>query len=202
MTKQAYLTKIRRYRMKKKAVELKGGRCQRCGWSGNISAFHFHHRDPNQKEFGISSSTTNWEKYWSEAEKCDLLCANCHSIEHSDYTDPTFLSDVETYSGRVLEKTDHVWKNQNPLATKTEKTCDFCQRVFVPRTISQKFCSIECRSISSRRCIRPTSAELHELLRTANVNQISKKYGVTFNTVKKWIASSCSSTVEQPTDNR
>ena len=83
MTKQAYFTKIRRYRIKKKAVDLMGGKCQWCGWTGNIGGLQFHHRDPDTKTFGLSNSTTtNWEKFWKEAQKCDLVCANCHRKIH------------------------------------------------------------------------------------------------------------------------
>jgi hypothetical protein len=79
-------TKIRRYRMKKKAVEYLGCTCKRCGWYGDLSGFDFHHlRD---KEFNINASTLSklkWEVIRSELDKCELLCALCHREEHSDY---------------------------------------------------------------------------------------------------------------------
>lgn len=62
---------------KTELVNYKGGKCDMCGieWDGtNECIFDFHHRDPELKEFALSS---NWTKY-----KCDLLCSNCHRLIH------------------------------------------------------------------------------------------------------------------------
>lgn len=66
--------------MIEKAVALKGGKCQICGYNRCIAALEFHHVDPTQKSFGIRSNgnTMSWEKMCAELEKCVLLCANCH----------------------------------------------------------------------------------------------------------------------------
>lgn len=70
----------RRQKVKQKAVEYLGGKCQRCEYDTCIEALEFHHRDPSTKEFGISSGghTRSWERVQKELDKCDLLCANCH----------------------------------------------------------------------------------------------------------------------------
>lgn len=74
----------RRKKMKSMAVEYKGGKCQRCGYSKSLSALTFHHLDPNEKDFGISARgyTRSWEKVRIELDKCIMLCANCHAEEH------------------------------------------------------------------------------------------------------------------------
>lgn len=78
--------KISEYRrnLKLKAVEYKGGKCQHCGYSKSVSALEFHHIDPNEKDFGISTkgSTRSFEKIKLELDKCIMLCANCHREEH------------------------------------------------------------------------------------------------------------------------
>ena len=83
-------TKIRRYKNKKKAIKLLGGKC-RCGYAfdgKNIAAFEFHHRDPNEKDFKIGQcANKSWKVLLEELKKCDLLCSNCHNIEHSNITD-------------------------------------------------------------------------------------------------------------------
>jgi DNA-binding CsgD family transcriptional regulator len=56
--------------------------CERCGYDKNIAALEFHHEDPNEKDFLISGKFYNLEKAVKEAEKCLLLCANCHREEH------------------------------------------------------------------------------------------------------------------------
>ena len=70
--------------VKKRLIELHGGKCQRCGYNKSLRALEFHHRNPKDKIFGISQSdrVRSWEEYVSEAEKCELLCANCHAEEH------------------------------------------------------------------------------------------------------------------------
>lgn len=65
-------------------IALKGGKCK-CDYDENIAALTFHHRDPKQKKFGLdmhSLSNRSWESILEEAEKCDLLCANCHIDVH------------------------------------------------------------------------------------------------------------------------
>jgi hypothetical protein len=48
--------------------------------------FQFHHIIPADKLFGINARTLinySWGKIKSEAQKCDILCANCHFIHHN-----------------------------------------------------------------------------------------------------------------------
>lgn len=79
-----YYVDRRRKRLKKMAVEYKGGKCEQCGYSKSATALQFHHLDPSQKDFGIASSgyTRAWEKIRAELDKCVMLCANCHAEEH------------------------------------------------------------------------------------------------------------------------
>ena len=72
----------RRLTNKKILVEYKGGECQRCGYNKCISALEFHHLDPSTKEFGLTGNTNGIERQKKEADKCILLCANCHREEH------------------------------------------------------------------------------------------------------------------------
>ena len=77
---QRKLTKI-------KAVELKGGKCIRCGYNKCIAALVFHHRNPDEKDkdtYKVKESlwVRPWEFILQEIEKCDLLCANCHHEIH------------------------------------------------------------------------------------------------------------------------
>lgn len=92
------VTRIRRYRTKKRAVEFLGGKCVKCGWSGNIAAFEFHHNG-SDKDFNIGSANNkSWKIVESELLKCELLCSNCHRIEHSKYDkDVLFMKAVNDY---------------------------------------------------------------------------------------------------------
>jgi hypothetical protein len=58
--------------------------CNRC-----LIADHrvlvFHHKDPSKKEFEIgirASGGMSKERILKEIKKCEVLCANCHQIDH------------------------------------------------------------------------------------------------------------------------
>lgn len=56
-----------------------GGRCALCGYDRCIINLHFHHVDPAQKSFRLSSHVgRSIAAFREEAKKCVLLCANCH----------------------------------------------------------------------------------------------------------------------------
>jgi hypothetical protein len=83
------VTRLRRLRLKIKSVEYLGGKCVKCGYYKNIAALTFHHTEPNDKDFNISSHkhSKSWFEITKELDKCVILCANCHHIEHSKYDD-------------------------------------------------------------------------------------------------------------------
>lgn len=94
---------IRSYKRKIALIELSGGGCQRCGYNKNISALHFHHRNPNEKLFQLDSrklSNTKWDIILEEHSKCDLLCGNCHSEEHNPEMD---INNVKKIINKKLE---------------------------------------------------------------------------------------------------
>ena len=74
---------ILRNSMKKQAIKLLGGKCCICGYNKCIDALEFHHKDPTKKEFKLGSGNTmSWKEYKKEAQKCMLLCSNCHKEIH------------------------------------------------------------------------------------------------------------------------
>ena len=76
--------------MKQKCVDYKGGKCSVCGYDKYIGALDFHHLDPSEKEFAISSikqtSFDNNPKIKQELDKCILVCKNCHAEIHAGAT--------------------------------------------------------------------------------------------------------------------
>jgi transposase-like protein len=76
---------IARWSRVKKAIDLLGGKCSRCG-EAHIATLSFHHLDPSQKQNEISSLLTrsDWSAIEVEIKKCILLCENCHRKEHFD----------------------------------------------------------------------------------------------------------------------
>lgn len=82
--KRNYLkVKSFRQKIKEKAVEYKGGKCEKCGYDNCIWALEFHHKISKEKDFNISNSKMlNWEKIKLELDKCAMVCSNCHREIH------------------------------------------------------------------------------------------------------------------------
>lgn len=75
----------RRKKVKQLLVEYKGGKCSLCSYNKCLGALQFHHKDPIKKSFGLSVKglTRGIDKLKEEADKCVLLCANCHAETHN-----------------------------------------------------------------------------------------------------------------------
>lgn len=80
-----------RLALKHKLVAAAGGCCTRCGYHKSIYALDFHHTSKN-KENTLSALLTRaagsngniLALALAEAEKCVLLCANCHREVHAE----------------------------------------------------------------------------------------------------------------------
>ena len=78
---------------KKWAIDYKGGKCESCGLVPEyLVVLEFHHKDMNEKEFNISRESNMCldsfkKKATPELDKCALLCANCHRIEHAKWNE-------------------------------------------------------------------------------------------------------------------
>lgn len=71
---------------KLKLIEHFGGKCTLCGYSRCPNALEFHHKEPEHKDFGISSGGIAWslQRMIDEAQKCMMVCANCHREIHAN----------------------------------------------------------------------------------------------------------------------
>jgi len=80
-----YKNQIQRWiKIKKKAIDYKGGSCVKCGYNKYYGALEFHHLDPSQKDVVWTKlRLRSWDKITKELDKCILLCANCHREEHN-----------------------------------------------------------------------------------------------------------------------
>jgi 5-methylcytosine-specific restriction endonuclease McrA len=83
------LSKNVRFRRRNQAmvakIKLESG-CNRCGYDENPIALELHHLNPNDKFMDVSTMITQGysvQRIKNEIEKCEILCANCHSIETS-----------------------------------------------------------------------------------------------------------------------
>lgn len=71
----------RRRKLKVMLVAEAGGGCAVCGYDRHLRALAFHHVDPADKRLQISWNgvTQSIATLRTEAQKCVLLCANCHA---------------------------------------------------------------------------------------------------------------------------
>jgi len=85
---------IKRRAIKKALVMYKGGKCERCGYNKCDRALEFHHLDPTQKDFGLSKCLTKSMKTLKqEADKCILVCSNCHAEIHQELFEQGLIKD-------------------------------------------------------------------------------------------------------------
>jgi hypothetical protein len=78
--------------------------CIRCG-ENDPACLHFHHRNKADKKSNIASyvfAASSLEKFIAELHKCDVLCANCHAIEHWQESDK--ISDLEERRAMLQNK--------------------------------------------------------------------------------------------------
>lgn len=57
--------------------------CNRCGYN-DYRALEFHHFNNDKDEFDpcVIARKRSWKNVINELNKCEVLCSNCHRIEH------------------------------------------------------------------------------------------------------------------------
>jgi len=80
--RQIQYQRERMRKIKRWAVEYLDGKCEKCGYNKNISAFDFHH-DGNKNDPRIRTELLKWFKTKFIPKYIHLLCANCHREEYN-----------------------------------------------------------------------------------------------------------------------
>ena len=158
-----------------------GGECEICGYNKPcLSVYTFHHIDPTKKEFNIGGKTISFERLKKEADKCQLLCRNCHGeIHDKEYEE-------------VREKTIKEWKeyedNKQESREKKNKQCPTCKIDFKVKENRIIYCSQECSSHGRRKVSeRPSKEQLLKEIKETNYCAVGRKYGVSDNAIRKWL---------------
>lgn len=170
-----------RNRTKEKLVVYKGGKCEKCGYDNinYLRVFEFHHLNPDEKDFAISGKSYKYETLRLEADKCILLCSNCHKELHEDLDrekrEERFKDLDNTLSPHVCkENRKKGWRSRKIL-----KECLHCNK----ETTNYKYCSLKCATDSNQ--ILPSKEVLLELKKTMSNIEIGKKFGVSEAPVRK-----------------
>jgi len=160
---------------KMKIIKYKGGECKLCGYSKNPKALEFHHRDPAKKDFSISSfKNSNIKKLKKEADKCDLLCSNCHKEVH-----------------------DAIWKSGNTINWKVYNNVLNGSMKDLRAKGKKYFCScgeevsgakrkcIKCAHLSQEKINWPSDLELEKLVWKKPKAVLAKELGVSDKAIAK-----------------
>ena len=173
----------KRKKLKKDLVEYKGGKCESCGYNKCVAAMDFHHKNPEEKDFALSSkgSTHSWKKLTEEADKCSLLCANCHRELHEE------LNGYKESRTNIKQKTYKKVNSESSISRKKQikqhNKCIICNS----NTYNEKYCSYNCMNLNRRKVKqRPKKEELIELLIRNNWTEVAAMFDISDNAVRKW----------------
>lgn len=160
-------TKEWRRRVKLKLIVGFGGRCAICKTSGHPIIFDFHHLNPIEKDFAISSRIRAWKQVVEEVQKCVMLCSNCHRLLHAGQVT------VPVDAPRFIE----------PEITIVEKECPVCGKGM---PTNRKVCSTRCNGQQQ------SKIDISQLLilyqQYQSYTAVGKILGVSDTTVKKHLS--------------
>lgn len=166
--------KLRGLKRKVELINLRGGKCEKCGYCKNVAGFDFHHRKPEDKKFQLDMrhlSNQSMNVILEEFDKCDLLCANCHRETHSPELEMELVLEI-------IKDAD-----QSIVEVKVSPTCCDCG-------CEINHGSTRCKPCKDKHFTNPDKPELSVLIEEVNQNGVtwcSKKYGVSRRTIDRWL---------------
>ena len=196
-----------RRRNKIRLVEYKGGKCEICGYDKCIDALEFHHLDPNEKEFGIAGDTRSLEKLKNEADKCVLICANCHRELHAKEREEIRVKKEQEEIERSIiyfENKSIKEKKQSKLVINSKLNIDSIKNDiidgFSKKEISKKYgvgLTTLKRFLAKNNIIynesrggKLSNLNINEFIKAfkelKTFGKIGKKYGVSDKSIQKW----------------
>ena len=168
-----------RKRRKENLIRVLGSCCCLCGYNKCIGALEFHHVEPENKKYQLSSGNCHKiEDDLEEAKKCILVCANCHREIHT--TD--IYQNVDLWKYQIYNDD---FANSLLVKEQEECKCSNCGKI-ISRYSKSGMCS-SCVQIGKRKVEnRPSREELKKLIREMPFTKIAELYNCTDNAVRKW----------------
>lgn len=160
------LASKRKYHVKKKLVEYKGGKCVECGFVGDAVSFDFHHTKSN-KDFNIAGNyNRTWKILLEEVDKCVLLCSNCHRVVHS----------------KISFRFKDTFYNIKNRKTAEKNKCSKCQKEISKQS---KLCWQCFTQNRSTKIDWPPTDELQKMLGKSTYVAVGMKLGVSDNAIRR-----------------
>jgi len=171
----SYSRQVSKHRFRKfNLIELRNNKgCEECGYIKNISALDFHHLVPKEKDFTLDArnlANRGWEEILVEFSKCKILCANCHREEHNPDLNFKDRIKFDEIGEKIKKKSKCVECN-----VKIHNTASRCKKCF---------------DMSRRKNDRPSNVILLEDIKELGYSGTGRKYGVSDNTIRKWVKNS------------
>lgn len=169
-------TIIRQTVFKELCVEYKGGKCEKCGYDKYIGALEFHHKNPSQKKFSISDAKLKKfdDEIKTELDKCEILCANCHSESH------------QIHNVNILQEKWDIYNKQKEYIQKaTTKKNIILITCSCGNTKSKK--SNQCLKCANKKAIERNIDEVIAKVKETNWTKAGKFFGVTDNSLRKFV---------------
>ena len=180
-------TSARVANLKLKAIKYLGNACKICGYNKNPKAMEFHHLDPTQKDYGISTKKMLFDKMKTELDKCILLCANCHREKHDELWREGDTIDWKLYYEMVNYDEWPDLKSityEKRFPTPPAKYCCDCHEVEIEDVAER---CVKCAHIKQEKIIWPSDAELAILVWEKPRSTLAKELGIS----DKAIANRC-----------
>lgn len=176
MIKNTYeYQKIRAIERKLYLIDLRGGKCERCGYKKNLAAFEFHHKNPLEKDNQLDMrklSNSSMEYILKEFDKCLVYCANCHREVHCPD-----LS-IDKARKRVSE-----FRDATKIIIRAGKPK--CVDCGVQINYTYTRCT-DCKIINNRKKI-PKREKLIKEIKKHGKKWCCVKYKVTIQTINRWL---------------
>lgn len=176
------------YRRRRKAnlIKVCGNKCSLCGYDKLQNALEFHHLNPEEKSYGVSSQGVchDLETDLQEVRKCILVCANCHREIHADFYSLEELKEKQIFDEKFAQTL------RDEKSQKSERQIYYCSSCGkeISRYSKSGLCD-SCVRKTKRITERPSREELKKMIREFPFTKIGEKYNVSDNAIRKWCKS-------------
>ena len=141
---------------KQRLVYVMGGKCCLCGYSRCNAALEFHHKNPSEKDTGVSKiGNKRISVLLKEVEKCILVCSNCHKEIHSGLISENVINGINCFDKEKAKEVELLSaKNGGKSDIDFTKRCERCGvEIFKQSKLCRK-CENEKRKKKKQDCER------------------------------------------------